>query len=98
MANKSVENASNTTDNQTAKKQNEKVDTEFVSDTFRTTDKDLEEVKAGMKILGIDTLAQQHVPTITLSAMTSKTTKTTTGKDFFVLIFDFFVFVSFWLR
>lgn len=31
--------------------------TEFVSDTFRTTDKDLEEVRAGMKILGIDTLA-----------------------------------------
>ncbi len=34
-------------------------ETEFVSDTFQTNDKDLEEVKAGMKKLGIDTLAQQ---------------------------------------
>lgn len=33
-------------------------ETEFVSDTFQTTDKDLEEVKAGMKRLGIDSLAQ----------------------------------------
>lgn len=30
-----------------------------MSDTFQTNDKDLEEVKAGMKKLGIDTLAQQ---------------------------------------
>lgn len=34
-------------------------ETEFVSDTFQTNDKDLEEVKAGMRKLGIDTLAQQ---------------------------------------
>lgn len=33
------------------------VESEFVSDNFQTTDKDLEEVRAGMKILGIDTLA-----------------------------------------
>lgn len=35
------------------------VDSEFVSDTFHTSEKDLEEVKAGMKMLGIDTLATQ---------------------------------------
>lgn len=35
-------------------------ESEFVSDTFQTTDKDLEEVKAGMKRLGIDTLAAQQ--------------------------------------
>lgn len=34
-------------------------DTEFVSDTFQTCDKDLEEVQAGMKMLGIDTLVTQ---------------------------------------
>lgn len=34
-------------------------ETEFVSDTFQTTEKDLEEVKAGMKRLGIDTLAAE---------------------------------------
>lgn len=52
--------------------------TEFVSDTFHTTDKDLEEVRAGMKILGIDTLA---------------TANTTSGKInsflFLVLLFKF---------
>lgn len=36
---------------------------EFVSDSFKTTEKDLEEVKAGMKILGIDTLASQQIET-----------------------------------
>lgn len=35
------------------------VDSEFVSDTFQTTEKDLDEVKAGMKLLGIDSLANQ---------------------------------------
>ena len=35
--------------------------TEFISDTFQTSDKDLEEVKAGMKILGLDTLALDAV-------------------------------------
>lgn len=34
-------------------------ETEFVSDTFHTTNKDLEEVNAGIKKLGIDTLATQ---------------------------------------
>lgn len=34
-------------------------ETEFVSDTFHTTNKDLEEVNAGIKKLGIDTLAAQ---------------------------------------
>lgn len=38
---------------------NKIVDSEFVSDTFHTSEKDLEEVKAGMKMLGIDTLAIQ---------------------------------------
>ncbi|XP_052868081.1 synapse-associated protein of 47 kDa isoform X1 [Anopheles cruzii] len=32
---------------------------EFVSDSFQTSEQDLEEVKAGMKKLGIDSLAQQ---------------------------------------
>uniref|UniRef100_A0A182Q3J9 BSD domain-containing protein n=1 Tax=Anopheles farauti TaxID=69004 RepID=A0A182Q3J9_9DIPT len=32
---------------------------EFVSDSFQTNEQDLEEVKAGMKKLGIDSLAQQ---------------------------------------
>ena len=36
-----------------------KSETEFVSDTFQTNDKDLEEVKEGMKKLGIDTLATE---------------------------------------
>lgn len=34
-------------------------ESEFVSDTLRSTETDLEEVKAGMKLLGIDTLASQ---------------------------------------
>lgn len=34
-------------------------DSEFVSDAFQTTDKDLDEVKAGMKLLGIDSLTNQ---------------------------------------
>lgn len=55
------------------------IENEFVSDTFRTTDKDLEEVKAGMKILGIDTLAQQHVST------TIDTSSSGAGKKFFFL-------------
>lgn len=38
---------------------NKMVDSEFVSDTFHASEKDLEEVKAGMKMLGIDTLATQ---------------------------------------
>lgn len=33
-------------------------ETEFVSDTFQASDTDLAEVKAGMKLLGVDTLAQ----------------------------------------
>lgn len=35
------------------------VESEFVSDAFQTTDKDLDEVKAGMKLLGIDSLTNQ---------------------------------------
>lgn len=38
------------------------VDNEFVSDTFQTTEKDLEEVKAGMRMLGIDTLTNARNP------------------------------------
>lgn len=41
---------------------NKIVDSEFVSDTFQASEKDLEEVKAGMKMLGIDTLATQTSP------------------------------------
>lgn len=35
------------------------VENEFVSDAFQTSEKDLDEVKAGMKLLGIDSLAKQ---------------------------------------
>lgn len=35
------------------------VESEFVSDAFQTSDKDLDEVKAGMKLLGIDSLANE---------------------------------------
>lgn len=35
------------------------VESEFISDAFQTTDKDLDEVKAGMKLLGIDSLTSQ---------------------------------------
>lgn len=35
------------------------IENEFVSDTFKTTEKDLDEVKAGLKLLGIDSLAKQ---------------------------------------
>lgn len=38
------------------------IESEFVSDNFQTTDKDLEEVRAGMKILGIDSLATTASP------------------------------------
>lgn len=45
-------------------KKNKKVsESEFVSDTFQTTEKDLEEVKEGMRKLGIDTLVQDAVKT-----------------------------------
>lgn len=35
------------------------VENEFVSDAFQTSDKDLDEVKAGMKLLGIDSLTTE---------------------------------------
>lgn len=35
------------------------IESEFISDAFQTTDKDLDEVKAGMKLLGIDSLTSQ---------------------------------------
>lgn len=35
------------------------VENEFVSDAFQTSDKDLDEVKAGMKLLGIDSLTNE---------------------------------------
>lgn len=34
-------------------------ESEFISDTFQTNEKDLEEVQAGMRKLGIDTLVKQ---------------------------------------
>lgn len=34
-------------------------ESEFISDAFKTNEKDLEEVQEGMKKLGIDTLAKQ---------------------------------------
>lgn len=40
-------------------KQTKAVENAFVSDTFKTTEQDLDEVKAGMKLLGIDTLVKQ---------------------------------------
>lgn len=65
LAKKSSDNSTSTshhTNNSTTSTNHSKktVDVEFVSDTFQTTEKDLEEVKAGMKILGIDTLVKQQ--------------------------------------
>lgn len=45
------------------KKSKKVSESEFVSDTFQTTEKDLEEVKEGMRKLGIDTLVQDAVKT-----------------------------------
>lgn len=55
QANKSQEGSSNPLKTQSKSA----VDSEFVSDAFQTTEKDLDEVKAGMKLLGIDSLASQ---------------------------------------
>lgn len=44
---------------ESSKQSKSAVESEFVSDAFQTTDKDLDEVKAGMKLLGIDSLASQ---------------------------------------
>lgn len=60
------------------------IDTEFVSDNFQTTDKDMEEVRAGMKILGIDTLAT--------AAITSSRGKRLLLIHFIISIFCLFVF------
>lgn len=57
QASKAQENSSNASD--LHKQSKSAVDSEFVSDAFQTTDKDLDEVKAGMKLLGIDSLAKQ---------------------------------------
>lgn len=53
--NRNVDSKVNELDGKIKSKQTE----EFVSDTFQTLDQDLEEVKAGMKKLGIDVLATQ---------------------------------------
>lgn len=52
-------NKSATAANVTSKQTKNAVESEFVSDAFQTTDKDLDEVKAGMKLLGIDSLTSQ---------------------------------------
>lgn len=57
LASKTQENSSKSSDSNKQKKS--AVESEFISDTFQTTDKDLDEVKAGMKLLGIDSLAKQ---------------------------------------
>lgn len=57
LANKSQESGAKSSNVNTQPKS--AVDSEFVSDAFQTTDKDLDEVKAGMKLLGIDSLANQ---------------------------------------
>ncbi|XP_031638234.1 synapse-associated protein of 47 kDa isoform X2 [Contarinia nasturtii] len=54
-ANKSEENSAKPLNKQSKSA----VESEFVSDAFQTTDKDLDEVKAGMKLLGIDSLTNQ---------------------------------------
>lgn len=48
-----------TATSESSKQSKSAVESEFVSDAFQTTDKDLDEVKAGMKLLGIDSLASQ---------------------------------------
>lgn len=58
-ANKSQEGSSRTATNISGKQSKNAVESEFVSDAFQTTDKDLDEVKAGMKLLGIDSLTSQ---------------------------------------
>ena len=58
QANKSQEN-NRTSANVSSKQSKTAVESEFVSDAFQTTDKDLDEVKAGMKLLGIDSLTSQ---------------------------------------
>lgn len=58
-ANKSQGGNSRTATNITSKQTKNAVESEFVSDAFQTTDKDLDEVKAGMKLLGIDSLTSQ---------------------------------------
>ncbi|XP_052890687.1 synapse-associated protein of 47 kDa isoform X1 [Anopheles moucheti] len=45
---------------------------EFISDSFHTNEQDLEEVKAGMKKLGIDSLAQQANESIGLESEKSE--------------------------
>lgn len=55
----SNETNSETTLNTNLSKNRTISETEFVSDTFQTSAQDLEEVKAGIKKLGIDTLAQE---------------------------------------
>lgn len=50
----------NTDNNSNDSKKKAAIDSEFISDTFKTSEKDLEEVKAGLKILGIDTLVKQQ--------------------------------------
>lgn len=57
LANKSQESCAKSSNVNTQSKS--AVENEFVSDAFQTTDKDLDEVKAGMKLLGIDSLANQ---------------------------------------
>lgn len=52
-------NKTNETNKQRNQNQSKAVENEYVSDTFKTTEKDLDEVKAGMKLLGIDTLVKQ---------------------------------------
>lgn len=52
-ANKEQKTSANTSKSQAA------VENEFVSDAFQTSDKDLDEVKAGMKLLGIDSLTNE---------------------------------------
>lgn len=54
QANQSQENCAKASS--TTEQSKSTIECEFVSDAFQTTDKDLDEVKAGMKLLGIDSL------------------------------------------
>lgn len=67
-------------------------ESEFVSDTFQTTETDLEEVKAGMRKLGINSLAQQAAvdngKTIILICFLFETTKCTYYNDNVIICND----------
>lgn len=75
-ANKSKSGDKSASDSKKAAHENE-----FVSDTFKTSEQDLEEVKAGMKILGIDTLVKQKETPLDGSAAAASVADASTAAD-----------------